>query len=80
MEIRKLLYVSGPDELDFAHIKSLMTLRQIGLEEILFLHSDKMEKGETIGRDYGIRSEALIYEEPALPKILDVVHQEKASS
>jgi nucleotide-binding universal stress UspA family protein len=79
MEIRKLLYVSGTDEPDIVHIRSLMALRQIGLEEILFLHPNKMETWETIGCDYGIRSEALIYEEPALPKILDVVHEKKAS-
>jgi nucleotide-binding universal stress UspA family protein len=79
MEIRKLLYVSSSGEPDLAHIKSLMTLRQIGLEEILVLHPNKVEGWETIGSDYGIRSEELIYEKPALPKILDVVHQKKAS-
>lgn len=78
MEIRKLLYLSGADEPDPVHIKSLMTLRQIGLEEILFLHPNKMGTWKTIG-DYGIRSEELIYEEPALPKTLDVVHERKVS-
>lgn len=79
MEIRKLLYVSDPDETDRAHVRSLMTLRQIGLEEILFLHPKEMEGWETIRRDYEIRSEELVYEEPSLPKILDVVHQQKVS-
>jgi len=79
MEIRKLLYISDPEKPDFAHIKSLMTLRQIGLEEILFLHPNKTENWETVGCDYGIRAQELVYEGPALPKILDVVHQEKAS-
>ena len=79
MEIRKLLYVSGADEPDSVHIKSLMTLRQIGLEEILFLHPNRNETWEIIGRDYGIRSEELIYEEPALSNILDVIHEKKAS-
>ena len=79
MEIRKLLYVSGPDEPDPAHMRSLMTLRQIGLEEILLLHTSRAENWKNIGFDYGVRSEELIYEGPALPKILDAVHQEKAS-
>lgn len=75
MEIRKLLYISGTDEPDIVHIRSLMALRQIGLEEIQFLHPNRVEGWETIGSDYGIRSVELIYEEPALPKILDVVQQ-----
>lgn len=79
MEIRKLLYVSDPEKPDLAHIRSLMTLRQLGLEEILFLHPNKVESWETIGCDYGVRSEELTYEGAALPKILDVVHQEKVS-
>ena len=79
MEIRKLLYVSGPDEPDLAHIKSLMTLRQLGLEQILLLHPGRVDNWEHIGFDYGVRSEELIYEGPALPKILDAVHQKKAS-
>ncbi len=79
MEIRKLLYLSGTEESDPAHIRSLMTLRQIGLEKILFLHPGKMGKWETIGRDSGIRSEELMYEGDSLPGILDAVHREKAS-
>jgi len=79
MEIRKLLYVSGAEEPDTVHIKSLMILRQIGLEEILFVHPNGSETWEIIGCDYGISSEELIYEEPALPRILDVIHEKKAS-
>jgi len=79
MEIRKLLYVSDPEKPDLAHIRSLMSLRQLGLEEILLLHPSRVENRENIGFEYGVRSEELIYEGPALPKILDAVHQEKAS-
>ena len=79
MEIRKLLYVSDPEKPDLAHIRSLMTLRQLGLEKILLLHPSRVENWENIGFDYGVRSEELIYEGPPLPKILDAVHQKKAS-
>ena len=79
MDIRKLLYVSDPEKPDLAHIRSLMTLRQLGLEDILLLHPSSVENCENIGFDYGVRLEELICEGPALPKILDAVHQEKAS-
>ncbi len=79
MKIRKLLYVSDPEKPDLAHIRSLMTLRQLGLEDILLLHPSSVENWEDIGFDYGVKSEELIYEGPALPKILDAIHQEKAS-
>ena len=75
MEIRKLLYVSDPEKPDLAHIRSLMTLRQLGLEDILLLHPSSVENCENIGFDYGVRLEELICEGPALPKILDAVLQ-----
>lgn len=79
MEIRKLLYVSDLDNSDISHVRSLMTFRQLGLEDILLLHPSREENWENIGFDYGVRSEDLVYEGPVLPKILDAVHQEKAS-
>ena len=79
MEARKLLYATNIRQPSFSEFERLLILRMLGLEEVIFLHSTKVEGWESKIADFGMNSKTLMAEGPLVPRILNVAHQEAAS-
>ena len=79
MEAGKLLYATNIRQPSFSEFERLLTLRTLGLEEVIFLHETKIEAWEGKLADYGMNSKTLMVEGPLVPSILNVAHQESAS-
>ena len=79
MEITKILYVTDKEKPSFSEVERLMTLRKLGLKEIIALNpKGDTDWGKSVG-DYGVKSKALAWEGPILTRILITVEQESAS-
>ncbi len=79
MEPGKLLYATNIRQPSFSEFERLLTLRTLGLEEVIFLHATKVEGWEGRLADYGMNSKTLTVEGPMVSSILNVAHQEVAS-
>jgi len=79
MAIRKLLYATDIREPDFAEVERLLSLRKLGLEEVIFLAAGKVEDWEGKLDGYGVRFKTLAGEGPLVSRILSVARQEAAS-
>lgn len=79
MKIKRILYATDVEKPDFSELESLMVLRKLGLEEIIFLNPSGAEDWEKRVVGYGLKSKTLAGEGQVLPKILDVARQEATS-
>lgn len=77
--IGKLLYATDIRQPRFSECKRLLALRNLGLEEIVFLHMSKVEGWEKSLADYGMNSKTLKMDEPFVHGILKAIHQEAVS-
>ncbi|MGD8227312.1 MAG: universal stress protein [Desulfobacteraceae bacterium] len=79
MEITKILYVTDKENPSFSEVERLMTLRKLGLKEIIGLNpKGDTDWGKTVG-EYGVKTKTLAGEGPILTRILSTVEQENAS-
>lgn len=79
MEVGKLLYATDNKYVHASEVEPLLALRTLGFEEVIFLHTTKVEGLETRLADYGINSKTFIMEGPMVASILDAAHREGVS-
>ncbi|MBE9502737.1 MAG: universal stress protein [Proteobacteria bacterium] len=78
-EVGKLLYVTNIRQPSFSEVEPLLALRMLGLKEIIFLHTTKVEDWDRRLGDYGIDSKTCMVEGPMVASILDTAHREAVS-
>ncbi|NVL89995.1 MAG: universal stress protein [Desulfobacterales bacterium] len=76
-EVGKLLHVTDIRQPSFSEVEGLLSL--LGLKEVIFLHTTKVEDWDGRFADYGLKSKTFVVDEPLVPAILDTAHQEAVS-
>jgi nucleotide-binding universal stress UspA family protein len=79
MEVGKLLYVTDVRQPSFSEVESVLALRTLGLNEVIFLHTTKVEGWDAKVADYGLKSKTFMVDGPLVPAILNAAHREAIS-
>lgn len=79
MQAAKLLYVTNISRPSFSEVESLLALRALGLQEIIFLHEAKVDGWERRLADYDLNSKTLTSEGSRAASILSVARRESVS-
>lgn len=79
-EVGKLLYATNIRQPSFSEVEPLLALRTLGLKEVVFLHTTKVEDWDRRLADYGIDSKTFMVVDGSLvPAILNTVRREAVS-
>lgn len=78
-EVEKLLYATDIRQPSFSEVEGLLTLRTLGLKEIIFLHTNKVEDWNGRVADFGLKSKSFMVNGPMVPAILNAAHREGVS-
>jgi nucleotide-binding universal stress UspA family protein len=78
-EVGKLLYVTNIRQPSFSEVEPLLALRTLGLKEVIFLHTTKVEDWDRRLADYDLKSKTFMVEGSLVPAILDTAHREAVS-
>jgi nucleotide-binding universal stress UspA family protein len=79
MEVGKLLYVTDVRQPSFSEVEPVLALRTLGLNEVIFLHTTKVEGWDAKVADYGLKSKTFMVDGPLVPAILNAAHREAIS-
>lgn len=79
MEVGKLLYATDNRYVHASEVEPLLALRTLGLEEVIFLHTTKVEVFEKMLADYGLKWKTLTLDGPVVPGILRAAQREAVS-
>jgi nucleotide-binding universal stress UspA family protein len=79
MEVGKLLYVTDVRQPSFSDVEPVLALRTLGLNEVIFLHTTKVEGWDTRLADYGLTSKTFMVDRRLMPAILNAAHREGVS-
>jgi nucleotide-binding universal stress UspA family protein len=79
MEVGKLLYATDNRYVHASEVEPLLALRTLGLEEVIFLHTTKVEVFEKMLADYGLKWKTLTLDGPMVPGILRAAQREAVS-
>jgi nucleotide-binding universal stress UspA family protein len=79
MEVGKLLYVTDVRQPSFSDVEPVLALRTLGLNEVIFLHTTKVEGWDAKVADYGLKSKTFMVDGPLVPAILNAAHREAIS-
>lgn len=77
--MQKILYINDFKETGSIHVNALLGLCKIGVEEILYLYSERIEELERAASADGLRATKVICKGPYLSEILDTADREKVS-
>jgi len=73
MEVRKLLYATDLRQPSFSEVEGLLSL--LGLKEVIFLHTTKVEDWDGRFADYGLTLKTFMVAGHLVPAILNVARQ-----
>ena len=79
MEARKLLYATDSRYIHTSELEPLLAFRMLGLEEVIFLPTTKVEGFEKRIADYGLKLKTLTLDGPVVPGILRAAQREAVS-
>lgn len=79
MEVGKLLYVTDVRQPSFSDVEPVLALRTLGLKEVIFLHTTKVEDWDARLAEYGLKSKTFMVDRRLMPAILNTAHREGVS-
>ncbi|UCG79682.1 MAG: universal stress protein [Desulfobacterales bacterium] len=79
MEVGRLLYATDMREPSFSEVEPVLTLRTLGLKEVVLLHTTKVEDWDGKVADHGLKSKTFMVDGPLVPAILNTAHRETVS-
>ena len=79
MQAEKLLYVTNMSQPSFSAVERLLSLRTLGLQEVIFLHENNVDGWERRLAEHELNSKTVIPEGSLATSILSVAHRESVS-
>ena len=79
MEAGKILYATDASQPRSAQLQRLMGLRSLGIEEVIFLQTSKMEGWESSLAGFGMNHRVVVADGPLVSSILSTVREEAVS-
>jgi nucleotide-binding universal stress UspA family protein len=79
MDVGRLLYATDMREPSFSEVEPVLTLRTMGLKEVVLLHTTKVKDWDAKFADHGLKSKTFMVDGPLVTTILNTAHREAVS-